>query len=190
MFDDELPFDFANANCLPHNHHYPTLSSTNYGPAPLQIHDNEPDINYILASPPHAPGPGASMENRPHHSTVTFAPPPPPPPPPIIITKEGHTSSLSKLVCSYPTCSGISFGRLMDLKRHHESFHTNAVLWCPAFDCPRNAMYGDDPFPRIRRDKLMDHIRKVHKSDAERRCWPDWFEQMKATKSARLKAGW
>jgi hypothetical protein len=83
----------------------------------------------------------------------------------------------AKFTCVFPECTDVTFGRLQDLKRHHRAFHQNTVLWCPAFDCPRNEEYGDNPYAR--RDKLMEHIRRMHKSEAEVQLWPVWFETLR-----------
>jgi hypothetical protein len=58
--------------------------------------------------------------------------------------------------------------------------HVETKLWCPVRDCRRNADYGKHPFPRARRDKAMDHIRKVHKSETERSLWPVWEQELKS----------
>ena len=113
--------------------------------------------------------PRLNVEHESHRFTAASIPPTPPP----NTINEGatldFTTSDVKLICTFPECSDVTFGRPTDLKRHREAFHTNVVLWCPAFDCPRNADYGTDPFALIRRDKLMEHIRKMHKSTDEKR---------------------
>jgi hypothetical protein len=91
----------------------------------------------------------------------------------------GSTGPEPRLAHICPDCPGITFKRAIDRKRHYEAFHTKAVLWCPAYDCPRNSFYGDYPFPRVRKDKLKEHIRKMHKSDNERQRWPEWFAQLR-----------
>ncbi|KAF2826775.1 hypothetical protein CC86DRAFT_406028 [Ophiobolus disseminans] len=108
-------------------------------------------------------------------------------PPPEIDFGDGEMiieaiKSDGKLTCALG-CSNVTFGRHIDVKRHHEAYHTDAVLWCPASDCPRNAVYGHYPFP-LRKDKVRDHIRKMHKSDEEKQCWPEWFMQLKSGEKA------
>jgi hypothetical protein len=89
-----------------------------------------------------------------------------------------------KLTCPYHECSDLLFGRPTELRRHTKAFHTDttAALWCPAYDCPRNKDYGNDPYPAVRKDKIKEHIRKMHQSDVERRWWPVWFADIDKAK--------
>lgn len=83
--------------------------------------------------------------------------------------------------CPFADCNGATFGRQVDLRRHFNTVHTMTALWCPAHGCARNLDHGNDPFPNARKDKLRDHIRSVHKSREEKRCWPEWFAALRRT---------
>lgn len=63
--------------------------------------------------------------------------------------------------CHVLTCSGATFGRLADLKRHAASRHErNARFWCPVDGCERSMKIGGRSFPR--KDKMMSHLESVH----------------------------
>lgn len=65
-------------------------------------------------------------------------------------------------VCSEPQCHGRTFGRRQELVRHYNGAHAppdaGNMFWCAVPGCDR----GVRPFPR--KDKLNDHVRKVHMS--------------------------
>lgn len=73
------------------------------------------------------------------------------------------TADLETLVfkCSMPECDGTTFKRWFELKRHYNGAHAEEgeVHWCGVVGCQRNEADGR-PFPR--KDKLKDHLRKVH----------------------------
>jgi hypothetical protein len=106
-----------------------------------------------------------------------FAPRPAPATTPLVSSNNSPDSSLQPktigyiqhggsyvFMCSRPACRNKSFGRWADLKRHIEAFHEvkDNVLWCPVSTCKRSEAFGDKPFPTTRKDKLMEHIRKMH----------------------------
>ncbi|KAH7136016.1 hypothetical protein B0J11DRAFT_176984 [Dendryphion nanum] len=66
--------------------------------------------------------------------------------------------------CCMPQCSSKSFSRIQELKRHYRGKHSNykREYWCQAPGCERSETKGDRPFPR--KDKLADHVERVHKS--------------------------
>jgi len=68
-------------------------------------------------------------------------------------------------VCSEPQCYGRTFGRRQELVRHYNGAHAppdaGNMFWCAVPGCDR----GVRPFPR--KDKLNDHVRKVHMSMVE-----------------------
>jgi hypothetical protein len=82
-----------------------------------------------------------------------------------------------RLQCNFLECArkSKSFGRPAELRRHTKTFHSDEddVAWCPAPFCTR-----DDPFPTARRDKLVEHIRNMHRSAEERRQWYAWSQQL------------
>ena len=65
--------------------------------------------------------------------------------------------------CSAPACNGGTFSRWHELKRHFNGSHTiqgvGEEFWREIPQCERNKC-GGRPFPR--KDKLIDHVRKVH----------------------------
>jgi hypothetical protein len=66
--------------------------------------------------------------------------------------------------CSKPACSNKRFGRWADLKRHFDTFHVAVgnKLWCPVTACARSEVFGNKPFYTTRRDKLREHMRRMH----------------------------
>lgn len=64
--------------------------------------------------------------------------------------------------CHFDACSGTTFRRLADLKRHHTVHHSTAPpqFWCDVPWCERSVERGNRPFAR--RDKLVDHVVRVH----------------------------
>ncbi|KAF2878545.1 hypothetical protein BDV95DRAFT_478826, partial [Massariosphaeria phaeospora] len=67
-----------------------------------------------------------------------------------------------KYECHIPACSGTTFGRLADLKRHHATRHaeTKPEFWCPVEGCVRSLDGGGHSFPR--KDKMEDHFERIH----------------------------
>lgn len=80
-----------------------------------------------------------------------------------------------KLTCPRPSCVSKSFGRPSELRRHNNNFHDDkrATIQCPASNCSRN-----QPFSMARKDKVVEHIRAMHKSPEEIRLWPLWSRQL------------
>ncbi|OCL11075.1 hypothetical protein AOQ84DRAFT_287980, partial [Glonium stellatum] len=72
----------------------------------------------------------------------------------------GIVLSNDRYICHSRVCSGLSFNRLADLKRHHNSFHSSKGerFWCSADGCHRSQ--GGKPFPR--KDKRDEHVRTMH----------------------------
>jgi hypothetical protein len=66
--------------------------------------------------------------------------------------------------CSRPACRNKRFGRWADLKRHVDAFHEakGNVLWCPVPTCARSEAFGNKPFSTTRRDKLKEHVQRMH----------------------------
>jgi len=81
-------------------------------------------------------------------------------------TIEG-TNNLGMLVfrCSMPSCIDETFNRWQDFTRHYNGAHVaedaGDRFWCQVPDCERAVR----PFPR--KDKLNDHVRKMHMSVIE-----------------------
>lgn len=63
--------------------------------------------------------------------------------------------------CEFAGCRS-TFSRWAEFKRHYNGVHAveKEVHWCPSLGCDRGQVHGNNPFPR--RDKMMDHARKVH----------------------------
>lgn len=89
--------------------------------------------------------------------------------------RDAPRRALPPLICDKPSCVSKTFGRQAELNRHYEQFHsqTSSDIYCPADDCNRNWIYGQDhPFSSARKDKLREHIRKVHRPDEQKlRSW-------------------
>jgi hypothetical protein len=64
--------------------------------------------------------------------------------------------------CRQPSCSGVTFKRIQDLKRHNNTHHSRHAgrFWCPVDGCARSMKSGGNPFPR--KDKMIDHLERVH----------------------------
>ncbi|KAH7070564.1 hypothetical protein BKA63DRAFT_80042 [Paraphoma chrysanthemicola] len=62
--------------------------------------------------------------------------------------------------CVHPRCRDRPFRRPFEFERHYNSIHAavKTIFWCPSAGCNRGT--GKRPFPR--KDKMMDHARKVH----------------------------
>ncbi|KAH7350404.1 hypothetical protein BKA66DRAFT_476285 [Pyrenochaeta sp. MPI-SDFR-AT-0127] len=65
--------------------------------------------------------------------------------------------------CSAPRC-GKTFNRSYDFDRHYNGAHVveKTVHWCLISGCNRSEGNGSQPFPR--NDKMIDHVRKMHKT--------------------------
>ena len=75
---------------------------------------------------------------------------------------------LDRYQCPFPTCAEISFGRPAELKRHHASRHKGygsrkPRYWCPVQGCNRSKTGKRGPFPR--KDKMMDHLERIHRDE-------------------------
>lgn len=64
--------------------------------------------------------------------------------------------------CFHESCRHKSFGRWYDFKRHYNGAHAVELpqFWCTVEGCERSEMLGRRSFRR--KDKLGDHVRKVH----------------------------
>jgi hypothetical protein len=111
--------------------------------------------------------------------TSILTPPHPPPPRPTSSVPTSHTPP-AKVIgtisyqaesdnyifkCSIPRCKHKTFTRWYDLRRHHDSTHSNdgPAFWCHVNGCERSETPGGRSFPR--KDKLGDHVRKAHRGD-------------------------
>ena len=90
----------------------------------------------------------------------------------------------TKFACDFTKCSGVTFARDAEHKRHIRDIHGSeaTLLHCPAPGCTST---------KRRKDKLKDHIRKVHKSDHERAFESQWFASVDqaAREIRRLQEG-
>jgi hypothetical protein len=68
------------------------------------------------------------------------------------------------IMCAFEGCTGATFGRLVDLRRHYKQFHgdDSSGHWCPVQGCSRSQAAGGKSFPGVRHDKLSEHIRIMH----------------------------
>jgi hypothetical protein len=66
------------------------------------------------------------------------------------------------LQCNTPGCD-VTFSRWHEFERHDNAFHGGtSELWCPVPGCSRSKMAGNNPFPKGRKDKMSEHVRRVH----------------------------
>jgi hypothetical protein len=73
-----------------------------------------------------------------------------------------------EIKCNQSSCSGVTFKRIQELKRHKKTLHSRhaARFWCPVKGCKRSKMGGGGgggggkPFPR--KDKMADHFKRMH----------------------------
>ena len=78
--------------------------------------------------------------------------------------KEG--GQWEKIPCSWPKCTK-TFTRQPDLDRHRDTIHLKTKqFWCTAPGCNRSESYAGVKRPFPRKDKLNDHVRKVHEATA------------------------
>ncbi|KAF2826770.1 hypothetical protein CC86DRAFT_406024 [Ophiobolus disseminans] len=122
------------------------------------------------------------QHNRPAAVRETYTTLKTPPVPPA--NPRTSASTKANIECEVPGCPR-RFGRITDRIRHLKSVHAGeeANLWCPAPTCSRGRGYGGLPFKKARKDKLCDHIRKVHNSDADKLLRPRWFRQVETAAS-------
>lgn len=117
----------------------------------LPTKQNEITLNHVrhaprISKPSHS---RLGSHNRAHHVVIG------------VILSNGSVRN-DKYRCHEPLCSGATFNRLADLKRHHSTRHAEArpEYWCPIDGCPRSLNGGEEAFSR--RDKMKDHLRRVH----------------------------
>jgi len=79
---------------------------------------------------------------------------------PSLVTKK-------KYICPVETCKHKTFTRKADLERHNLTHTGKRPFECRFRGCNR---VGKNAFPR--RDKLVDHQRKVHKA-----TWDEWRDR-------------
>ncbi|KAH7070543.1 hypothetical protein BKA63DRAFT_493567 [Paraphoma chrysanthemicola] len=77
--------------------------------------------------------------------------------------------------CSNFACRSKSFGRWAELKRHYNAAHavTPVIYWCEVGGCERSEGMGDRPFPR--KDKLGDHVEKIHGASGRPEMYAGYF---------------
>jgi hypothetical protein len=81
----------------------------------------------------------------------------------VVSAYRRHNSSGYVFQCKDAGCRNITFNRWYDFERHDNAFHNGtSVLWCPEPGCNRSKAAGNKPFPMARKDKLKEHVRKLH----------------------------
>ncbi|KAF2711817.1 hypothetical protein K504DRAFT_332873, partial [Pleomassaria siparia CBS 279.74] len=75
-------------------------------------------------------------------------------------------SDPKKFRCLETSCSSMAFGRLADLRRHHNQQHAKdrKEFFCPVMECARNGKKGGKKGFGARRDKRDEHVRNVHQA--------------------------
>ena len=67
-------------------------------------------------------------------------------------------ATLSRLTCSHPSCTNLTFARASDLVRHMKKHQPSARrFWCSVAGCKYSSGSGF-----YRRDKLVSHQRNAH----------------------------
>lgn len=71
--------------------------------------------------------------------------------------------------CTFPRCRARTFTRWYDFHRHYNGAHAleKTFFWCPVPGCGRSEGEGNHGFPR--KDKMLDHVSKVHSHAAQSR---------------------
>ncbi|KAF2628064.1 hypothetical protein BU25DRAFT_490721 [Macroventuria anomochaeta] len=74
----------------------------------------------------------------------------------ICMVSRLNDTDTKAFACQFPECGG-RYTRWPDFLRHYDGAHAveKKEIWCPSTQCDRGR-----PFPR--KDKMMDHARKVH----------------------------
>ncbi|PSN64690.1 hypothetical protein BS50DRAFT_499054 [Corynespora cassiicola Philippines] len=71
--------------------------------------------------------------------------------------------------CPQKPCAELKFGRLADLRRHHDQAHARNRLqfFCPYDGCPRSNAIGGGQGRSFgtRKDKRDEHVKNVHEKD-------------------------
>lgn len=69
-----------------------------------------------------------------------------------------------KFKCNRRECTLTTFSRTAELRRHYTTVHARQKpeFWCRELFCARSAASNGRPFPR--KDKLRDHVQKMHRS--------------------------
>jgi hypothetical protein len=71
--------------------------------------------------------------------------------------------------CNTSGCA-VTFSRWHEFERHDNACHAgSSVLWCPMAGCSRSKKEGNKAFPGVRKDKMREHVWKIHgvKMDGE-----------------------
>jgi hypothetical protein len=64
--------------------------------------------------------------------------------------------------CNTPGCA-VTFSRWHEFERYDNACHAGgSVLWCPVDGCSRSKKQGNKTFPGVRKDKMREHVWKVH----------------------------
>jgi hypothetical protein len=64
--------------------------------------------------------------------------------------------------CNTPGCA-VTFSCWHEFERHDNACHAGgSVLWCPVDGCSRSKKQGNKAFPGVRKDKMREHVWKVH----------------------------
>lgn len=84
-----------------------------------------------------------------------------------VCTVQATTSSNALVFrCSHPDCRRRTFGRWGEFNRHYNGSHASdkTVFWCPVAGCSRSEAKGTSNRPFPRKDRMMDHVMKIHGS--------------------------
>ncbi|KAF2853499.1 hypothetical protein T440DRAFT_552737 [Plenodomus tracheiphilus IPT5] len=141
------------------------LASQPFGTQHRMAPNNSHDTQHLLPTPNNTPlpthTPWTAQQAQPRHHAAPTAPLNPEHIVLGYILSNGHTKD-DKYKCHVTSCTGETFGRLKDLKRHNVSRHNRerAVHWCPVDGCGRSKMIGGRAFPR--KDHMINHLERMH----------------------------
>ncbi|KAF2875455.1 hypothetical protein BDV95DRAFT_274003 [Massariosphaeria phaeospora] len=124
-----------------------------------------PESPYAFPSKPGRPSPTAQQpppDRWPASTTATTTAAGTPQHEVIGVILSNGTPRTDIYRCNDADCSGATFGRLQDLKRHHRHYHQTPrpEYWCPVYGCSRSVVGRQGAF--VRKDKLADHVYNMH----------------------------
>lgn len=74
-----------------------------------------------------------------------------------------------RFLCHVDGCINNKCSSTQELRQHWDAFHHNSVRWCPCVGCSRSEGVGTHPYAREEKEKLKEHVRKLHNFELELR---------------------
>lgn len=152
-YSNILPSSIPIRPAPPHGHGYPTSPTLSYtSSSPSSSHSTSPTSPWS-SSYPHSQPPSRYL----HPFPLALSP---------LSILTPHHSGAGEYVCLWQGCS-YSCTRNADLQRHYQNVHNRefaTLVDCLVPACHRKGAYGF-----TRKDKMVDHVREVHKMDIPKR---------------------